>query len=62
MEVTTSLGRCTFVAGTVFGLSFLETLKRRRVPIIVGRELFKQCVLGELCVVDTVSARVAGGR
>ena len=50
-------GWCTLVAGTVFGLSFPETLKGRRVPIIVGRELFKHCVLGELRVVDTVSAR-----
>ena len=55
-------GWCTLVAGTVFGLSFPETLKGRRVPIVVGRELFKQCVLGELCRRHSQCARVAGDR
>ena len=41
-----------------FLVNFSGDSEGRRVPIIVGRELFKHCVLGELCVVDTVSARV----
>ena len=49
-------GWCTLVAGTVFGLSFPESLKERRVTIIVGRELFKTVCTGSQC------ARVAGGR
>ena len=32
-----------------FLVSFFPETKGRRVPIIVGRELFKHCVLGELC-------------
>ena len=46
------------LAGAIFSSLFSRDSEGRRVPTIVGREVFKHCVLGELCVVDTVSARV----
>ena len=62
MEVTTS-----WVVHVGCRYSFWSLFSRDsedgRISIIVGRKLFKHCVLGELSVVDTVSARVwAGGR
>ena len=57
MEVTTS-----WVVHVGCRYSFWSLFSRDsedgRISIIVGRKLFKHCVLGELSVVDTVSARV----
>ena len=52
------LGGCTLVAGTVFGLSFPETLRGGASPPLWAANFSKHCVQWELSVVDTVSARV----